>query len=751
MVRRGVALVLILVLAISFATSNTASEIFKPRDFPDDSNVFEISYDVHEPFNITSDNDFETQGWPGNGSAIDPYLIQNLNITSTDSVCIWVMNTTSHFIIEDCLFSSSIDGYAFYQPIAPLTLTNVSNGIVKRNHIVDSLVAVSGYRLSNCSIADNSFSIVYYGIYLTFCNSTVISNNTQGYDACFNGICLAHCRNCTVSLNEFWNITTIGLDSWSNYDIHIVENTFRASTGEYAFSMDGIRLWGEFCTIQGNVVSDFGFRGIDVSGRNHTVKENNITSCDGGIVVRTNNSTIIGNRINGSFLAIEIVQSNDTIAYENVIFGRLRYGTGISIYGGNDCDIYSNNISQVAYGIYLQGATRFNITGNSVTDGRYGFVFGWSSQWGVSDGQFFDCDIVDNAFDGGGVFPAIENYESWEFDTIRFEGNTVHGEPIGFFTDLNQETIDGNTFAQLLLVRCTEITISGGNFHDISSDTMHDIYYDPGIASAITLVNCTTCNLVNVDFHSNTYGITLQDSTQCGIADGSGYYNSWIAISISDSKEIEIANVEIRNNLRGIDLSWSYNCHIEDCQVENNGEGIVLEVCFNTTIIQNNVHHNNDAIFLGDSDGSEIRSNSIFMNERGILLNSTSDCLITQNIVANNTGVGICLDNTSNRNEIFNNTFVYNSPNAICEGSLNNWDNQVDTGNWWSDYSGEGVYIIDENDQDNFPLTNETTTTNGTTSPWTIDPLLLGSIAGVTCIIILIAIIIQRRRIVVIE
>ncbi|MHA2179748.1 MAG: right-handed parallel beta-helix repeat-containing protein [Candidatus Thorarchaeota archaeon] len=243
------------------------------------------------------------------------------------------------------------------------------------------------------------------------------------------------CRNSTIALNEFKNITFSGLEAWSNFDVHIVENSFRAATNEDAFSWAGIWVrGGELITIQRNVVSDFGFWGIDVSGRNHTVKENNITSCQtAGILVRTNNSTIMGNRINGSFNAIEMVQANNTMVHGNTIFGRRAYETGIAIYGGYDCDIYSNDISLVAQGIYLQGATRYNVSSNSVTDGRYGFVFGWYTNWGEPEGPFFDCDIVDNTFDGGGVFPRIQNYESWEFDTIRFTGNTVHGEPIGFW------------------------------------------------------------------------------------------------------------------------------------------------------------------------------------------------------------------------------------------------------------------------------------------------------------------------------
>ena len=752
MVRRGVAFILILVLGLSIVASNTVTEVFIQGELIDDNRVFELSYDVHAPFNITSNSDFETQSWPGNGSVINPYRIQNLNITSTDSICIWITNTTSHFIIEDCLFSSSYDSYMIHQPSAALILTNVSNGMVEGNYIMNSFSAVSGYLLSNCSISENNFSIESSGIYLVASNSTMVANNTQGYEPCNNGITLSHCRNCTISRNEFKNVTTIGLWAWGSYDLQILQNTLKSSTSEFTFGWAGLQVWGDYCKVQGNVISDFEFLGIDAGGHNLTVSENNITSCTTGIKVTTIDSTFTANNINSSFTAIEMVQANDTVVYENTILGRRAYETGIAIHGGHDCDVYLNDISQVHLGIYLQGATRFNISRNSVTDGRYGFAFGWFSNWGVHEGQFFDCDIIDNTFDGGGLLPRIDNYESWEFYTIRFIGNTVHGEPIGFFANRDQETIDGNDFGQLLLVSCNEITISGGNFHDISSDRVGPDFYDPGDATAIKLLNCTACSLSNVNFINNTVGISLQDSSQCSITGGTGYYNSWRGISLADSYDIDISNVDIRNSPIGIELSWSYDCSISDSYLSDNDEGMGLQTSMNCIISRNSIFRNTNGMYLEDSDGSEIFGNTVHLNGRGILLNSTSGCLITQNNVANNTGVGICLDRTANQNEIFNNTFAYNSPNAICEGALNHWDNQIDTGNWWSDYSGEGPYIIDENDQDNFPFTIEpTTTTNGTTGSGSINPLLYVYLAGVGVVTILAYIIFQRRRVEVID
>jgi parallel beta-helix repeat protein len=753
MVRRGVAFILILVLGLSFVTSNTGIENLECEELIDDNeSVFEISYDVHAPFNITSDGDFETQGWPGNGSAVNPYLIQNLNITSTDSTCIWVMNTTCHFRIEDCLFVSQVYDYSLYPPIFPITLTNTSNGKVESNQFVDCSAAISGFQISNYSISDNELAVSHQGISVDFVNSTVISNNTQGSEPCAYGISIGHSRNCTVSFNRFDNITASGIMAWSVYNVQIADNSFTVLASELTFTWTGIEVWGGIlCTIERNVLSNFQWIGVDASGSNFTVRDNNITACEIGIKISTNHSKFTGNRVNGSFNAIEMVQANDTMVYSNSILGRNGYhDNGIAIYGGHDCSVYLNVVSKVGSGIYLQGASRMNISSNSVINGRYGFIFGWFSNWGVADGPFSDCDIIGNDFDSGGVLSVIEDYESWDFDTIRFDDNTVSGGLIGLITDLNQYTIDGDSYAQLLLVNCYEVTIDGGYFNGIKSD-VGSLYYSPGYASAIYLANCTACTIVDTVCNDNTIGIRLQDSKGCSLTGVEGQDNTWIAVSIEDSEEVDLFDVNLRSNRRGLQMSWSHNCRIDGCQIENNGEGITLHVCFRTTIIHNLLHQNNDSMFLEDSDDSEIRGNTIFMNERGILLNSTSDCLITQNNVANNTGVGISLDRTSYRNQIFNNTFAFNTPNAICEGSSNHWDNQVDTGNWWSDYSGEGVYIIDEDDQDNFPLTSKTATTNGTT-PWIVDPLLLLGIAGgVGCIAILAVIIVHRRRVVIID
>jgi parallel beta-helix repeat protein len=326
----------------------------------------------------------------------------------------------------------------------------------------------------------------------------------------------------------------------------------------------------------------------------------------------------------------------------------------------------------------------------------------------------------------------------------------VNGEPIGFFSYLSGDSINGADYGQLLLVSCTGVTVIGGNFRGISSDVKEGIYHDPGQASAITLVNCSGCVLDEIIFHNNTIGIMFLDSSYCGLSGGSGFYHSWTAIFLSESNDIMINDVYITDNLKGIVSGWSWGCQISDCDILNNEEAINLTFCVGSYITRNAIYANIDAITLISSDGCEAWRNAIFLNDRGLLLNSTSECVITQNNIYSNTGVGISLDETSNRNLIYNNTFTHNNPNAICEGSSNHWDNQIDTGNWWSDYLGEGPYIIDEDDQDNFPIDNRTTTQTWL-EPWHVDPLLLGAAGGVVGIIFIVIIIIDRRQVRIID
>ncbi|MHA3963300.1 MAG: NosD domain-containing protein [Candidatus Thorarchaeota archaeon SMTZ1-45] len=768
MIRHSVALLLIAIIGLSFLTDWYTPAAMKKPVVKITSRQPALSYIPYEPFNISSDVDFETQSWPGNGTQTNPYLIENLNITTNSSPCIWIMNTTSYFVVQNCLFTSSIQEYTPYYPLNTLTITNVSNGEINGNYIIESPTGISAYSISNCKIINNQFNVSWSIIEARLCNFTTISNNNQEIDSCDYGISIFGSRNCTISQNSFTSNKHCGIIVGASHFSSITENIIIAFEPYYMTWVEwtGIYLQGgEYCLVNNNEIvgaDPFGCSfecpvsiGIDISGFGHIVEDNNIILNRRGILVHANNTILRRNILTNNYVSFELAIANETDVYENSISGyESILETGITISGGFDCTIHSNLISHVGQGIVLQGASGFNISQNIVNDSRYGLKFSWAPSWYYADaGPSFDCDIIGNSLSTGGIYPNIENFDSWDFNTIRFLNNTVNAKSIGFYAYLDGTVIDGNDYGQIFLVSCNNVTLTEGDFHGITSDRwIWDEDHSPGMASAITLLDCQGCEISGVRYHNNTIGMNIQESTDIIISSPIGFDNSWAATIVWRSDTIVLSGCVFKNNLKGIAAGWSWDVQIFTSYIFENNEGLILANSPNCSILNNVIFENTDAILLEESDICEIRGNTIYLNSQGILLSGSSDCKITQNNVYNSTGVGIWLDLTSHRNEIYNNVFAYNSPNAICEGSSNHWDDQVDTGNWWSDYAGDGPYIIDEDDQDNFPNRNITTTSSTTTlEPRNIDPLLLGLAGGVIGIIAIAIMIIDRRRVKIID
>jgi parallel beta-helix repeat protein len=144
-------------------------------------------------------------------------------------------------------------------------------------------------------------------------------------------------------------------------------------------------------------------------------------------------------------------------------------------------------------------------------------------------------------------------------------------------------------------------------------------------------------------------------------------------------------------------------------------------------------------------------NNVIFENKitgnwfMGINLCGSSN-FIFDNYIANNidsvhekNGFGISLGGANN-NTFYRNTLINNSYNfRILEPSyINYWDNGLE-GNFWdgyngSDNNGDGIgdtsYIIDENNQDNYPIMNYATIPEFPS--WAILPLFLTLVFVVT-------------------
>ena len=215
------------------------------------------------------------------------------------------------------------------------------------------------------------------------------------------------------------------------------------------------------------------------------------------------------------------------------------------------------------------------------------------------------------------------------------------------------------------------------------------------------------------------------------LVDGAGYIlqgmGSGEGVYLSYRSNVTIKNMEIKTFELGIYLYSSYNNSISGNNITNNDYGIWLSYSSNNTISGNTITANNRrGIWLSESSNNTISGNNITNNDDGIFLSSSSNNTISGNNITNNGRCGIYLvyPSYSSNNNIYHNNFINNTYQVVTrDGYMNVWDNGYPSGgNFWSDYTGVDVkngpyqnetesdgigdtpYVIDGNNQDNYPL-----------------------------------------------
>jgi len=249
------------------------------------------------------------------------------------------------------------------------------------------------------------------------------------------------------------------------------------------------------------------------------------------------------------------------------------------------------------------------------------------------------------------------------------------------------------------------------------------IYYENVIVNkAVSLIGENrSFTIVDGSEAGNVFSITRDNVSIRGFTiKNSGFLNT--GIHLDDANDCNITENDITDNYYGFWLDSSSNNTITGNNIkENNWEGIRLYYSLNNSITGNNITANNGfGIYLYYSSNNSITGNSIKANNGcGIYLYYCSNNSITGNNIKANNGFGIRLEHSSNNN-IYHNNFVNNArPPVSTLNSTNVWDDGYPSGgNYWSDYEkrypsakelyGSGIwdtpYVIDENNQDNYPL-----------------------------------------------
>jgi parallel beta-helix repeat protein len=485
-------------------------------------------------------------------------------------------------------------------------------------------------------------------------------------------------------------------------------------SGSIVVKRDNVVVDGNGYTLQGLGTG----RGIELSDRkNVTVKSFEITGFETGIYIydhcEPRNNTISANII-----------TNNTY--------------GLCIEFAHNHTISGNTIANNEYGIYLL-ESHFNVLrNNSLSNNRYNFD--------VKNIIFVNDVDTSNLVDG-------EPMIYW----INQQDKTVPSEA-GYVALINCEnitirnlTLDNNGHG-ILLVSTTDSTIANNTI----TKNVDGILLSCSLNNSISENNLTDNkrgiqvigSWENYSLNNTIYGNYIANNGE-GIhlfeTSNNVFRNNRMVNNNRSFRDITFYtnDVDASNTVNGMPIYYWVNEHdkivpsdagyvallncvnitVQNLELSNEDYGIMLGSTINSTIINNIINNNSRGIYLTKSNNNTVRGNYITNNNVGIWLYDSSNNNIVRNYVANNlNGTSIMLSPfmpTSSNNLFYHNSYVNNSrqvymspPGFAIPDSINVWDNGVE-GNYWSDYvgvdnDGDGLgdspYVIDANNQDNYPL-----------------------------------------------
>jgi len=428
----------------------------------------------------------------------------------------------------------------------------------------------------------------------------------------------------------------------------------------------------DFSSIQEAINSPVVKDGDTIFVYNGTYYENVVVNKTVSLVGENKHTTIIDGGETGNVVCLRAnnikisgftIRNSGTFDWDSGVYvSPLDWDTSVCVSRSSGNNISFNIVTNNENGIFIHESSKNTLTNNVVTANR---VYG-VHLWDTSNDILTD-NTVSNNFDG----IIIELCSNAILRNNTASGNMdnfgVGGVELSHFVhDIDTSNkVEGKSIRYLV------------NRKDIVIDSSWDVGY-------LCLVNSTN--------------VTVKDLTLT--------VRNWHGIKFAYTKNSRIENVTISRTSYAIDFSYSSN----------------------NTIINNNIL-NQMGIRLDDSNGNAIINNSISNTWHAISFYSSSNNTITNNYV-NNNRYGIWSYDSSD-NKIYHNNFVENIQQAYDSSiecpeyplSINIWDDGYPSGgNYWSDYTGLDVYsglyqnatgsdgigdtpyIIDENNQDIYPL-----------------------------------------------
>ncbi len=447
-------------------------------------------------------------------------------------------------------------------------------------------------------------------------------------------------------------IFSLGLNINSGFNIKAISNLESRNENKLNYTPSGPIL----ITHDDNF-TDLGFSGTGVNGDPYKIEE---------LSIETSNS-----------YGIQITGVTAYFTIEDCYIDALQYSIYIVGPVAGQVQIENNTLINTNHGLYIENLDDLEVNNNTFENcGQYSTRIYFSDDAKIINNTFIGSEqayfanaqsatIANNTFIDTGL--NIYTNTAWYLNHI-VTNNIVNGKPLLFLANPQNIVISDNIYGQIIIGDGDNVTIRDQVIGNTAVSIIADVVND------LKLINNTCLN-------NRFYGIDI----------------SGINVLVED------CDIGFVSSYGAIEASVCLNIVVQNCYLHDSNFGLIAVNTANITTFNNTVENNvNYGIRYQSNNEGYVLNNTIINSGNGLRFHSFDHCEIAYNIFENSPSgdYGINFDTGCNNNTIHNNFFLNNNPGGISEvfddGFNNTWyDVNTLTGNYYSDYSGSGDYVIE--------------------------------------------------------
>lgn len=700
-----------------------------------------------QPICILNDTDLRAQaslnGWNGNGTKKDPFIIENISIDAPGSYCFKIINVSEHIVINNCsLYNATTTGFPYTEGISIMILNsdnitikycllkNNEKGVKVENcgsniRLIGLNISVSRgdiieiWDTDHVTVANITFSNLtnpgsvktIFVRYLSKSSSVIVENCVFNNMALYIDSGFFTINNCTFLDNSFINAHNEGKPGEaviknSYFDRSPITVSMNSSIENNTILSKDI---GITTTFSGSI-NDFFL--INIIG-------NAITSDDTGIFVNLGPTVMINNTIRAKRAGIDLNPGTFSLDLPSpIILNNTLIKSGIEItkIRSGDMTVENNTLD----GRPILYRNQSGLTSVDIPQNTKQIILAYSDDHHISDipGLFsviaWTCEnveIMNCSFSGGYRSINIHNVNNYWIENNTIENSTIginiyaHGSRIKSIKNniIRSEMIGIQTYEYY---RWLPLEIIGNRM-------VNCCLFIIGTLDGHSILN----NLVNGKFLVYFYGVDhaqryIPDEIGQLIAVNSGRFNItdqvfsniYEPICLENCHTVNIDNCTFSNNTNDcISFEYLSSASISNCTFIDNWRGIYSRPPIN--IYKNSGIRITDCNFINNSGNgiyiktSNIRiDNCVFTgNLKGLYIEityPTSYSEVCWNQFVSNRDIGAFIEESGDH-PIHNNTFISNK--MISNGNnyetgqiylMSTTDGRNCTNNYYSDCKG---------------------------------------------------------------